>query len=201
MAEWITDLVETVGYPGITLLMILEIPIPLIQSEIVMTFGGFTASRGDLNVVVVALAGIVGSQVGSMGLYYAVRPVSEERVNDVLDRYGGWLGFDRDDLESAQERFRRHDHWAVLIGRLLPGMRSFIAIPAGIQRMPAGEFFAVNLIGTAFWISVLTWLGTVLGDNYGLVDQYSSWITYGLLGAAVAWVAYRLGVLAYRRFA
>lgn len=200
VAAWVTDLVETIGLPGIAALMFLEIPVPVVQSEIVMTFSGFTASRGDLNVYLVVVAGVAGSQVGSVALYGAVRPVSEDTVNGFLARYGGWLGFDEEDLESAQEKFRRYDHWAVLIGRLLPGLRSFIAIPAGIQRMPFREFFVLNLIGTVFWVSVLTYLGTVLGENYDLVDQYSSYVTYGLVGAVGLYVVIRLAVVGYRRF-
>lgn len=199
MTEWATSFVEAVGYPGIVFLMILEIPIPVIQSEIVMTFSGFTASRGELNGFLVVLAGITGSQLGSVGLFALARQVPEERVTDFLDEYGSWLGFDTENLESGQEHFRRHDHWAVLIGRLVPGIRSFIAIPAGITKMPYWEFFVLNLIGTAFWVSVLTYLGSVLGDNYQLVDQYSSYISYGLLAAVAVYVLFRVGVVAKER--
>lgn len=195
MTSWVTSFIETVGLPGIAALMFLEIPIPLIQSEIVMTFSGFVASRGQLNIVLVALAGIVGSQVGSLALYGVVRPVSEESVNHFLAKYGGWLGFGKDDLERAQDLFRKHDHWAVLLGRLMPGLRSFIAIPAGIQKMPVAEFFLFNLLGTAFWVSVLTYLGSVLGENYSKVDQYSSYVTYGLLGLLAAYVLFRIAVV------
>lgn len=201
MASWVTDLVETVGLAGIAALMFLEIPVPVIQSEIVMTFSGFSAGRGELDVYLVVLAGVTGSQLGSLALYGAVRPLSEERVNEFLARYGGWLGFDEEDLESGQEKFRRYDHWAVLVGRLLPGVRSAIAVPAGIQRMPFLEFFFFNLIGTVFWVSVLTYLGTLLGENYELVDQYSSYVTYGLAGAIGLYVLIRLGIVGHRRFA
>ena len=195
MSEWVTSFVEAVGYAGIIVLMILEIPIPIIQSEIVMTFSGFAASRGDLNPILVVLAGVAGSTIGSVALFAVARRVPEATVKDFLERYGGWLGFTRENLESAQDRFRRHDHWAVLIGRLIPDIRSFIAIPAGFTRMPYWEFIALNLVGTVFWISVLTYLGSILGENYGLVDQYSSYITYGLLGAAAVYVLYRVAVL------
>lgn len=199
MADLVTSFIETVGYPGIVLLMILEIPVPLIQSEIVMTFSGFTSSRGNLHPVGAVVAGITGSQVGSILLFWAATRLGEDRVNDVLARWGGWLGFDRDSLERGQDSFRRHDHWAVLVGRLVPGLRSFIAIPAGIQRMPFWEFFALNLVGTAFWVTVLTWAGSILGDNYRAVDQYSSFVTYGLVAALVVYVAYRIGVAAKHR--
>jgi membrane protein DedA with SNARE-associated domain len=201
VTEWVTSFVESVGLPGIFVLMVLEIPVPVIQSEIVMTFSGFTASRGQLNVVAVLLAGVAGSQIGSIGLFALARRVSERRVNDLLARYGGWLGFHRDNLERGQDFFRRHDQWAVLIGRLLPGLRSFIAVPAGMQRMPLWRFFLLNLVGTAFWVSVLTYLGWVLGDNYSKVDQYSSYFTYAVLGGIAAYVLYRLVLVGSRRIA
>lgn len=193
MVDWITNFIETIGYPGIALLMFLEIPIPVIQSEIVMTFSGFAARNGGLNIVGVAISGIVGSQAASVALYWVTRQFDQERVDGFLDRYGGWLGFTCENLQKGEDFFDRHDRKAVLIGRFVPGLRSFIAIPAGLRRMSFWTFFVMNLVGTAFWVSVLTALGAVLGQNYGLVDQYSSYITYTFLAAVVLFVAYRIG--------
>lgn len=197
MVQWITDLIRTIGYPGIAALMFLEIPVPVIQSEIVMTFSGFAAWNDGLNIVGVAIAGIVGSQLASVALYGLTRQLDQDRVDAFLDRYGGWLGFTCDNLRKGEEFFDRHDRKAVLIGRFVPGLRSFIAVPAGLRRMSFWSFFFMNLVGTTFWVSVLTALGAVLGQNYGLVDQYSSYITYALVGALVAFVLYRIGTVAY----
>lgn len=197
MVQWITDLIRTIGYPGIAALMFLEIPVPVIQSEIVMTFSGFAAWNDGLNIVGVAIAGIVGSQLASVALYGLTRQLDQDRVDAFLDRYGGWLGFTCDNLRKGEEFFDRHDRKAVLIGRFVPGLRSFIAVPAGLRRMSFWSFFLMNLVGTTFWVSVLTALGAVLGQNYGLVDQYSSYITYALVGALVAFVLYRIGTVAY----
>ena len=199
MADWVTTFVETVGYPGIFVLMIVEIFLPIVQSEIVMTFSGFTASRGELNLVAAIVAGSAGSQTGSVALYTIARRLSEDQLNHFLTKYGSWLGFSDDNLERAEDFFRRHDQWAVLIGRLLPGVRAFIAIPAGIQKMAFWRFFVLNLVGTVFWVSVLTFLGSILGDNYDKVDQYSSYFTYALLGALALYVLYRLGVVGKRK--
>lgn len=199
MTEWVTTFVETVGYPGIFVLMVLEVPIPLISSEIVMAFSGFTAGRGDLHGVGAALAGVAGSQTGSVALFALCRRFSEDEVEAFLTKYGGWFGVDEDNLERGQQFFRRHDHWAVLIGRFVPGLRSAIAIPAGILRMPYWEFFALNLVGVVCWVSVLTFLGSVLGDNYDVIDRYSSYVTYGMVGALAAYVLYRVVVVAKGR--
>lgn len=199
MVQWVTDFIRAIGYPGIAVLMFLEIPVPVIQSEIVMTFSGFAAWNDGLNIVGVAVAGIVGSQMASVTLYGLTRRLDPDRVDGFLDRYGGWLGFTCDNLRKGEEFFDRHDRKAVLIGRFVPGLRSFIAIPAGLRRMSFWSFFVMNLVGTAFWVSVLTALGAVLGQNYGLVDQYSSYITYGLLAALALFVAYRIGKVVHRK--
>ncbi len=199
MIDWITDLIDAIGYPGIAVLMFLEIPIPVIQSEIVMTFSGFAARNGRLNIVGVAIAGIAGSQAASVALYGLARRLDQERVDGFLDRYGGWLGFTCDNLEKGEEFFDRHDRKAVLIGRFVPGLRSFIAVPAGLRRMSFWSFFAMNLVGTAFWVSALTALGALLGQNYAAVDEYSSYITYTFLGALVLFVAYRIGKVVRRK--
>lgn len=199
LTQRITEIVETVGLPGILVLMFLEMLIPVIQSELVMTFSGFAASRGTLNIYAVAATGIAGSQLGSLFLYAVVRPLSEERVNELLAKYGGWLGFDLEDLERAQDLFRRHDRWAVLIARVVPGLRAIVAIPAGIQRMPFWRFFTFNLLGAGVVISLLTYLGAVLGENHRVVDRYSSWVTFGLAGALALYVLIRIGMTIKKR--
>lgn len=192
MSDWVTTFIETIGYPGIYLLMIIEIFLPIVQSEIVMTFSGFTASRGDLSIWLAVLAGVAGSQTGSLALFGLARRFSEEQVDDFLADHGRWLGFTHENLERGQAFFRRHDQWAVVIGRLVPGLRAFIAIPAGIVDMAWGRFFVLNLAGTAFWVTLLTWLGSVLGDNYDAVDQYSSYITTAMLVGVGLFILYRL---------
>jgi len=145
------------------------------------------------------VAGIVGSQTASVALYALCRRLDQERVDGFLDRWGGWLGFTCENLRTGEEFFDHHDRKAVLIGRFVPGLRSFIAIPAGLRRMRFWSFFVMNLVGTVFWVSVLTALGAVLGDNYELVDQYSSYITYALLGALALFVVYRIGTVVHRK--
>lgn len=192
MLDTITSFVDSVGYLGIAVLMLLEIPLPIIQSEIVMTFSGFTARTGDLALLGVVLAGVTGSQAGSMALYAVARRLPEERVRGFVADHGTWLGFTRDNLKDAEDRFRRHGAVAVLLGRLLPGLRAFIAVPAGLVRMPAWTFFLFNLLGTLFWVTVLTVLGWWLGSQYQLVDRYSTWVTAAFLAGVAALVLHRV---------
>ena len=191
VTDTVTSFVESVGYLGIAVLMFLEIPLPVIQSEIVMTFSGFTARAGRLGLLAVIVAGVIGSQTGSMALYALARRLPEARVRGFIADHGTWLGFTRENLKAAEERFRRHGAAAVLIGRLLPGLRAFIAVPAGLVAMPAWQFFVFNLVGTVFWVSVLTLLGYWLGSQYQLVDEYSSYVTVAFLAAVAALVVHR----------
>lgn len=192
MTDTLTGLTDSVGYLGIFVLMLLEIPLPIIQSEIVMTFSGFAARNGPRLLVATIAAGVLGSQTGSMLLYAACRKLPEHKVRGFVADHGTWLGLTRENLTSAEDRFRRHGALAVLIGRLLPGLRAFIAVPAGLVAMPAWQFFAFNLAGTLFWVSVLTLLGYWLGSQYELVDQYSSYLTVAFLVVVVGLVVKRV---------
>lgn len=200
MTEWVTGVVETVGYPGIALLMALEIFLPVVQSEIVMTFSGFASSAGELDLAAVVLAGVVGSQLGSVGLYLLATRLPEHRVRRVVADHGAWLGLTDDGLRSLEQRFSDHDGRAVLVGRLLPGLRSFIAVPAGLLGMPLPRFFAYNLVGTAFWVTVLAVAGSLLGQQYQLVDRYSSWVTAAFVALVVLAVAQRVRVVRRHRY-
>jgi membrane protein DedA with SNARE-associated domain len=192
VTETVTALVESVGYLGIAVLMFLEIPLPIIQSEIVMTFAGFTAKVGQLSLWLAVVAGVVGSQTGSMALFALCRRLPEDRVRSFVADHGTWLGLTRENLAQAEDRFREHAGKAVLVGRLLPGLRSFIAVPAGLVAMPAWRFFAFNLVGTLFWVTVLSLLGFALGTQYRLVDQYSSYVTIAFVAVVALLVAYRV---------
>lgn len=199
VTEWVVGLVEDLGYAGIAVLMLLEIPVPLIQSEIVMTSAGFAASVGRLSLVPVIAAGVSGSQAGSLALFAAARRLPEERIRGFLVRHGDWLGLDEPALVRAEERFRRHGAVAVVTGRLLPGLRSFIAIPAGVVRLPLWQFFVFNLLGTVFWVTLLAVLGSALGARYELVDEYSSYVTVAFVGGLLSLVVYRVVTVSRRR--
>jgi membrane protein DedA with SNARE-associated domain len=108
-------------------------------------------------------------------------------------------GLDEPGLVRAEDRFRRHGAVAVVTGRLLPGLRSFIAVPAGIVRLPVWQFFVFNLLGTAFWVTVLAVLGSALGQRYELVDRYSSYVTAVFVVGLVSLVVYRVVAVSRRR--
>ena len=192
MVDWIQNLMDSLGYLGIVLLMVLENVFPPIPSELILPSAGFAASRGDLSFVGVVLAGTLGSVVGTLPLYFIGRVFSEERVVAWADKHGKWLALSGDDIRKADDWFDRHGPKAVLFGRMVPGIRSLLSLPAGMSGMPLPTFLLYSAIGSALWASVLTGAGYLLGDHYDKVGEYigpaSTVIVVGLVVAAAVWI-------------
>lgn len=192
MVEWITDTVEVMGYLGIGLLMFLENLFPPIPSELIMPLAGFTVAKGNLNFQYVVLAGVVGTMLGAFPWYYAGKVLGEDRLKSLANRYGKWLDISSEDIDKANHWFYRHGAKAVLVCRLVPGVRTIISLPAGISNLPMGVFLIYSTIGTTLWVTLLTYAGYVLGDNYELVDEYlgpvSKIVLLVILVASGVWV-------------
>ena len=195
MVEWVTNLVRAGGYWGIALLMFLENVFPPIPSEVIMPLGGFVAGRGELSFWGVVLAGTVGSVLGQLPLYYLGYAVGEDWVKRLADKYGKWLTVSGDDVGKAVGWFDRHGGKAVLLCRFVPGVRTLISLPAGIQRMNLAKFLAYSAVGMGAWAAVLAYLGRLLGANYARVSDYvgpAGYVVFGLIAVAlVGWVIYR----------
>ncbi|GGK28463.1 alkaline phosphatase [Deinococcus malanensis] len=195
MAEWVQNLMDSMGYLGILLLMVIENVFPPIPSELIMPSAGFAASRGDLNLALVVLMGTLGSVLGTLPLYYVGRAFGEERLVAWADKYGKWLTLSGKDIRRADDWFDRHGTKAVLFGRMVPGIRSLLSLPAGMSEMPLPKFLIYSAIGSALWASVLAGAGYLLGENYDKVERYvgpASKVILGLLVvAAVVWFVRR----------
>ena len=184
MAGWIVAAIAATGYIGIIGLMALEsacIPLP---SEIIMPFSGYLVSTGRLNLWLVAIAGAVGCNLGSSLAYEAGRHGGRPMV----ERYGRWLLLTSEDLDRSERFFDRFGGAAVLIGRMLPGIRSFIALPAGIAQMPLLRFHLYTFIGSLPWCLGLAYAGQVLGSRWNTDPRLSALfhkIDLFLLGAVV----------------
>jgi membrane protein DedA with SNARE-associated domain len=188
--DWITTVVSENGYPGIVLLMVAENLLPPIPSELIMPLAGFVAAQGRLNPVLVVLAGTLGSVLGALPWYCAGRWLGEERLYALAARHGRWLTIDEKDLGRAIHWFERHGRLAVLVGRLVPTVRTLISLPAGIARMPLGSFLLYSSIGSLVWTAALTAAGFVLEANYRLVADYldrASKIIIGLIVLTYLW--------------
>jgi membrane protein DedA with SNARE-associated domain len=162
LAGFTTAVIVTLGYPGIALLMAIEsacIPLP---SEIIMPFAGYLVSQGHFTLLGAATAGAIGCNLGSVVAYaagqYGGRPIAL--------KYGRYVLIDAHDIDKAEIFFARYGDWAVLIGRMLPVIRTFIAFPAGVARMPLLRFHIFTFIGSWPWCFALAWVGMKLGEAW-----------------------------------
>ena len=144
-----------------------------------------------MNLVVVVLMGTLGSVLGTLPLYYLGRAFGEKRLMEWADRHGKWLTLSGKDIKQADDWFDRHGTKAVLFGRMVPGIRSLLSLPAGMSEMPMVKFLIYSAIGSALWSGALATAGYLLGENYDQVEQYigpASKIILGLVVvAAVVW--------------
>ncbi|HEY9865564.1 MAG TPA: DedA family protein [Candidatus Obscuribacterales bacterium] len=172
MVEWITNTMNSLGYLGIGLLMFLENLFPPIPSELIMPLAGFTVSRGEMQFFPAVVAGVVGTILGAFPWYYAGKFFGEERLRDLADKYGKWITVTGRDIDKANNWFTRYGGMAVFLCRLVPGVRTLISLPAGLNNMPLIPFIIYSTIGTTLWVSFLTGAGYLLGDHYDLVEEY-----------------------------
>ncbi|BBC23024.1 DedA family protein [Pseudanabaena sp. ABRG5-3] len=198
MQEWITNTMNSLGYLGIGLLMFLENLFPPIPSELIMPLAGYTATlpNSQIQVLPAIAVGVIGTIVGAIPWYYAGLLLGQQRLQLLAERYGKWIGISSEDIGKSVRWFKKHGAKAVFLGRLVPGIRTLISIPAGISKMSIIPFFFYSTIGTIGWVSLLTYAGYFLGKNYALVEKYidviSKIVVVGLLVAITSFIGYRL---------
>jgi membrane protein DedA with SNARE-associated domain len=162
VASWIVGVISTTGYLGIVFLMAIEsacIPLP---SEVIMPFAGYLASIGKVSLIGAATAGALGCNVGSTVAYY----VAARGGRTVLERWGKYVLISRAELERTDRFFARYGAATVFFGRLLPVVRTFIAFPAGLARMPMMKFQIYTFLGSWPWCFALAYVGYVLGARW-----------------------------------
>ena len=168
LARFIIAVISQSGYLGIVLLMGIEsacIPLP---SEVIMPFSGYLVHAGRFSLIGVAIAGAVGCNLGSFVAYY----VGAWGGRPLAERYGRYVLVTRHDLEMADRWFVRYGDWAVFLARLLPVVRTFIALPAGIARMNFFRFNAYTFLGSLPWCFVLAYAGMKLGERWTTLRAY-----------------------------
>ncbi len=185
---FIKSLIAATGYGGIVILMAIEsacIPLP---SELIMPFAGYLVFEGTMKLVWVATAGAIGCNLGSLVAYeigaYGGRPL--------VERYGRWILLGRRDLDWADRFFARWGYLAVFIARLLPVVRTFIALPAGIAHMPRGRFHIYTFLGSWPWCFALAWFGMKLGQNWRELGKYLHKFDAAILVVLVGGIAWFL---------
>jgi len=172
MMDWVTEWVAAGGYVGVFVLMFLENLIPPLPSEVIMPLAGFVAARGELSLAGVVIAGLAGAMLGNVFWYELARMVGLARILPFVERYGRWLGLTVEDLERAERTLKRRGPAFIAIGRLLPGIRTMISVPAGVIHIPRTVFYLWTGIGSAIWVGGLALVGYWLEEHHHQVEEW-----------------------------
>ena len=168
IANWIINLISSWGYSGILVLMTIESACVPLPSEIIMPFSGYLVSTGRFNLHLASITGALGCAIGSIisyfAGYYGGRPL--------ILKYGKYILISKHELDRADRFFTRFGSSAVFIARLLPIVRTFISLPAGISKMPFGRFIIYSFIGSLPWCYALVYAGKILGENWLIIKNY-----------------------------
>jgi membrane protein DedA with SNARE-associated domain len=171
MSDWVVRLIEQSGYLGVGFLMFLETIFPPIPSEVIMPVAGVAAAQGKLGFIPVVLSGTAGAMLGNTVWYLAARALGVDRLKPVIRHYGRWLTISWPEVQRAQRWFALHGMAFVLLGRLVPTIRSLVSVPAGLLKLRFRTFFIASLIGTAIWTAVLAGAGYQLQENVSEVGR------------------------------
>ncbi len=186
------SLIGSAGYFGIVFLMFVENVFPPIPSEFIMPLAGFMAGEDKFSLIGVIIAGTLGSVLGALPLYYLGAKLGEEKLKKFAARHGRWLTLTPEDIDRADDWFDRHGAKAVLFCRLVPGIRSFVSIPAGFNRMNLASFLFFTFLGSAVWTSFLAYAGYFLGTNFRQIGEYLDVATYIVFGLVIALYLWRV---------
>ncbi|HEV7825248.1 MAG TPA: DedA family protein [Mycobacteriales bacterium] len=175
LAGFAVDVVERLGPAGVGLLVAAENLFPPLPSEVILPVAGYVASQGKMSLVVAIVAATLGSYFGALALYWLGALLGRDRLHRIAEKMPL---VDVADVEKAEEWFARYGGAAVLFGRCIPLVRSFISVPAGIERMPLLRFSLYTLVGSAVWNTIFVVAGYQLGTRWTDVGKYSDPINY-----------------------
>jgi len=185
-AVWIMSVISSMGYGGTVLLMAIEsacIPLP---SEIIMPFAGYLVFKGEMVLWIVAFMGALGCVLGSIPAYY----VGKTGGRNLAEKYGRFVLISKKDLKMADDWFKNYGEIIIFIGRLLPAVRTFIALPAGIARMNMTKFIIYTFVGSFIWCWALAYIGMVFGEQWDTLKVYFHEFHYVIAGSAVIFIAW-----------
>ena len=177
LAHDLVDLIFDWGYWGIFLLMVVESSFLPMPSEIVLIPAGYLASQGQMSVALIMSTALAGSLLGAFINYYLAITLGRR----ILQKYGKYFFINEATLEKMESFFEKHGAISTFIGRLIPGIRQLISVPAGLSRMNLAVFSTYTALGAGIWAFVLTMLGYFIGENQDLIDVYLKQITMATL--------------------
>ena len=185
LINFITSTISGSGYVGIFLLMIAESALIPIPSEIIMPFSGFLVSTGEFNAVYVVVAGSLGNLVGSLVAYF----VGSRLGREFILRYGKYVLLRKSHLELTETYFKKYGNGSTFIGRMLPGVRTYISLPAGFAKMNLKKFVIYTLVGSIIWNSGLTYVGMMLQERWHRILQYSDYLDVAVIIGVIVVIA------------
>lgn len=191
-SDWILDLIQSGGYLAVTLLMLFENIFPPIPSEIVMPIAGILAGQGQLSIVPVIIFGTIGAVSGQLLWFWLGLRVGEEALKNLARRHGRWLTVSPRDIDKADAWFDKHGGKAVMFGRLLPGVRTLISLPAGLSEMPLQRFLIYSTLGSGVWTALLGIAGYALGERQDDVTRWIGPVSTVVFGGIVVYYLYRV---------
>ena len=193
IAQYLVDTIGSMGYLGIFLLMFLESTFFPFPSEIIMIPAGYLAYQGEMNLYIVVLVGILGSVAGALLNYYLAMYLGRK----IILKYGKYFFIKEETLDKLDTFFAKHGEISTFTGRLIPGIRQLISLPAGLARMKLFKFSLYTSIGAAIWIVILVFVGYFVGSNQALITEYMKSVTLIALVSVVFIIIFY--VLRYRR--
>ncbi len=194
--RWGERLVESIGYPGLAIIMFLENVFPPIPSEPFLLGAGFATADGKMSLPWSIVAATIGSLIGATVFYFIGIALPEARIRSVLRRYGKYALLGEEDLDRALAWFVGHGRAVVFFGRCIPLVRTLISVPAGLTRMALPQFLAYSAAGTALWSTLLIVIGRLLGDQYEdalvYLDRFQYLVVAVVALAVIAFVVLRV---------
>ena len=178
LVTWVTNVIETLGYPGLTVLVALENVFPPIPSEVILPLAGFLTGQGRFSFVLVLIASTLGSLIGALILYAIGVGLGRSGIRRLFEKYGYLALLTPEDLTRAEVWFDRWGPIAVFTGRLVPVIRSLVSIPAGYRRMPLVQFIPLTIFGSLLWNGALVSLGWAFGENWHAIEEYVGVLQY-----------------------
>jgi membrane protein DedA with SNARE-associated domain len=184
ISGWAIRIMEALGAPGAGLAVALENLFPPIPSEVILPLAGFTASQGDMSLIAAIAWTTFGSVAGAVVLYLIGALIGRDRVRAIA----AWMPLIKvSDIDRTEAWFQRHGRKTVFLGRMVPLFRSFVSIPAGIERMPMATFLLLTTLGSLIWNTLFVMAGYVLGEQRQVIEDYAG--TYQNLVLAVGTLA------------
>jgi membrane protein DedA with SNARE-associated domain len=193
--EWLTNIMNSLGYLGIGIAVFLETIFPPIPSAFIQPFAGFVASRTDQTLFLTIITATIGTYLGTFP-FYLLGIWGEKAVYKFLKKYGKYLFIEQEEVDKAFEFFNKYGKEVVLFGRLIPLVRTFISFPAGVARMPFWQFTVYTLMGSAIWSTILAVAGYLLGENWEilltLLSRYENIVLVLIVLVVIGYIVFKV---------